>query len=239
MSDIDPALEAPEMIPLEDQSDPDLVRQLVAGNHDAMSVIFDRYYRLVMSVALRIVRDTGEAQDVVQIVFTDFYRKAELFDGSKGSLKTWLLQYAYGRSINRKKSLRTHNFYDQADLATIEPVEHASATKLFDLDSQEATRLIEQLLATLGEGQRKVIELVCCKGMTIAEVAALTGESFGNVQHAYYRGIEKLRVHLRESDQRTNKTGDSEVTVSLFRRFRNVTRDIKGSEVKIVKARAL
>jgi hypothetical protein len=67
----------------------------------------------------------------------------------------------------------------------------------------------------------------------------LTGESFGNVQHAYYRGIEKLRVYLRESDRRTNKTEDSEVTVSLFRRFRNVARDIKGSEVKIVKARAL
>ena len=52
--------------------DAGLVRLLAGGNADAMEVIFDRYYRMVMGVALRIVRDAGEAQDVVQIVFTDF-----------------------------------------------------------------------------------------------------------------------------------------------------------------------
>src|SRR5438876_187823 len=86
-----------------DLTDTELVRLLVAGSADAMDAIFSRHYRMVMSVALHIVRDPGEAQDVVQIVFTELYQKAKLFDPAKGNLKTWLLQYAYGRSINRKQ----------------------------------------------------------------------------------------------------------------------------------------
>src|SRR5207253_5747573 len=87
----------PQSIPLKDQPDTALVYLLVAGNADALEEIFNRHYQMVMSVALHIVRDPGEAQDVVQIVFTDFYRRAKLFDAAKGNLKTWLLQYAYGR----------------------------------------------------------------------------------------------------------------------------------------------
>jgi len=69
-------------------ADAELVRLQTQRNADAMEVIFDRYYRMVMRVALHIVRDSGEAQDVVQVVFTDFYRNAKLFDAQKGSLKS-------------------------------------------------------------------------------------------------------------------------------------------------------
>ena len=101
---------------VDEVSDGDLVRLLLAGDQEAMAVIFDRYYRLVMSVALRIIHDVGEAEDVVQTVFADFYQRAELFDESKGNLKGWLLQYTYGRSFNQKRKLRNHNFYEQVEL---------------------------------------------------------------------------------------------------------------------------
>lgn len=97
--------------PLTELPDTELVRLLVAGNHDAMSAIFDRYWRLVMSVALQILHDRAEAEDVVQIVFIDFYRRAQLFDPSKRNLRTWLLQYSYGRSFNQKRSLKTRGFF--------------------------------------------------------------------------------------------------------------------------------
>jgi RNA polymerase sigma-70 factor (ECF subfamily) len=95
---------------LEKLADAELVRLLVAGNHDAMTVIFDKYWRLVMSVALHIIHDTAEAEDVVQIVFTEFYERANLFDESKGNLRTWLLQYSYGRSFNQQKKLSPRLF---------------------------------------------------------------------------------------------------------------------------------
>jgi RNA polymerase sigma-70 factor (ECF subfamily) len=69
---------------LHDFDDAELVQMLVTGNRDAMEVIFDRYYRLVMRITLNMVRDVSEAQDVCQIVFTDFYRQARLFDPARG-----------------------------------------------------------------------------------------------------------------------------------------------------------
>src|ERR1700733_5386609 len=108
---------------LEGLPDPELVRLLLAGNHDAMTVIFDRYWRLVMSVALRILHDADEAEDVAQTVFTEFYRKAELFDASKGNLRNWLLQYSYGRSFNQKRRLRAHGFFEQFDVDHVEKAE--------------------------------------------------------------------------------------------------------------------
>ena len=90
---------------LQGVEDPELIRQLLSGNHDALAVIVDRYQRLVLSVALRIVKDEGEAEDVVQIVFTDIFKRAEQFDSSRGTLKMWLLQYAYSRSVNRRHYL--------------------------------------------------------------------------------------------------------------------------------------
>jgi hypothetical protein len=61
-------------------ADENLVQMLVFGNHDAMGVIVDRYYAMIMRVALRIVRDAAKAEDVVQITFTDFYRNAKNVD---------------------------------------------------------------------------------------------------------------------------------------------------------------
>jgi len=214
---------------LAERSDAELVQLLVEGNHDAMGVLFDRYYRLVMSVALRIVRDRAEAQDVVQVVFTDFYRQAKLFDLAKGSLKTWMLQYAYGRSINRRKSLKARSFYDRLDLQAVDPARLAKSSKVLDFESPEATRLIEQMLDSLKDLQRKVIEMVCFEGMTMAEVAELTGESFGNVQHAYYRGIEKLRVYLKKCDEVAKAAQGAESLtkpVSAFRRLRRAGGEI-------------
>jgi RNA polymerase sigma-70 factor (ECF subfamily) len=82
---------------LKEASDLELVRHLLSGDHDAFAVIVDRYQRLVFSVAIRIVKDEGEAEEVVQIVFMDIFRKVEKFDPSRGTLKMWVLQYAFLR----------------------------------------------------------------------------------------------------------------------------------------------
>src|SRR5260370_488136 len=185
---------------LREESDAGLVRLLVAGNHDAMTVIFDRYYRLVMSVALRMLHNVAEAEDVVQIVFTRFFEKATLFDATKGNLGTWLLQYAYGRTINHKRSLNARHFYNQVPL---DEMDHDSLPttylRAFDLDPRAAARLVEQILSMLNEKQRFVIERVFFEGVKISEVASQTGEPLGNLLHAYYRGIEKLRRFVRET----------------------------------------
>jgi RNA polymerase sigma-70 factor, ECF subfamily len=195
---------------LGDCPDERLVELLVTGDHDAMGAIFDRYYRSVMCVALRIVRDPGEAEDVAQVAFTDFYRNAKLFDPRKGNLRTWLLQYAYGRSLNRLAGLKSRRHYDQVEYDNVEASALAAgAGERFGLTSQEARVFVGQALARLKEKQRRVIELVCLCGLTIAEVAEVTGDSVGNVQHRYYRGVERLR---KEFSQRREPEAEAKLS---------------------------
>jgi RNA polymerase sigma-70 factor, ECF subfamily len=225
---------------LEQHSDAELVRLLVAGNSEAMTVIFDRYYRLVMSVALRILHDTSEAEDVTQVVFSDFYRKARLFDETKGNLGTWLLQYAYGRTINHKRWLASRHFYKQATLDEAEShVPFSGRPQVLDLDTREAMKLVEEILPVLNEKQRFVIERVFFEGLKISEVASESGESLGNTHHAYYRGIEKLRRYL--SGQETTAIDRAlRLKKRIFGRLKKPkSPEGVGGEVESVKARIL
>jgi RNA polymerase sigma-70 factor (ECF subfamily) len=187
---------------VEQLPDGELVRLLLSGDDDAMTTIFDRHYRLVMSVALRIVHDVGEAEDVVQTVFTDFYQRADIFDETKGNLKTWLLQCTYWRSFNQRRKLKNRCVNEHVEIEEMDAERHSKRPeRVADMDSRDVTRLVEQILPKLTEKQRSVIEKVFFEGLKLSEVASLTGESSGNIHHAYYRGIDKLRALLSPSEE--------------------------------------
>ena len=101
-------------------TDEQLMALLQDGAGDALAVLFDRYQRLVFSIALKIVRDRGEAEDVMQTVFLEIYRSVAQFDPAKGTLKVWLLQFAYHRAFNRKKYLNIRDFYSQESTEDID-----------------------------------------------------------------------------------------------------------------------
>jgi serine/threonine protein kinase len=104
---------------LQDLSDEQIMVEVQRGDGDAFTALFDRYQRLVLVTALKIVRDVGEAQEVTQSVFFEIFRAARRFDPARGSLKVWLLQYAYHRSINRGNYLLLRQFYQRrAELTT-------------------------------------------------------------------------------------------------------------------------
>src|SRR5206468_9454558 len=90
-------------------SDEDVMEELRKGHPDALPILFDRFYRLVLRIASRILRDPGEAEDVMQEVFLEIFNKAAQFDPAKGSAKTWILQYAYHRSLSRRQYLALRN----------------------------------------------------------------------------------------------------------------------------------
>jgi RNA polymerase sigma-70 factor (ECF subfamily) len=163
---------------LQDASDPELVCQWLAGNHDAFAVIVDRYQRLVFSVAVRIVKDEAEAEDVVQIVFLDIFRKVGNFDPSRGTLKVWVLQYAYTRSMNRRHHLEQRQFYSNVELDDLEPSDLSTRQVGRGAFSPGgAARLVEEGLAPLNDKQREAIELIYFEGLKFAEAVEKTGES--------------------------------------------------------------
>jgi RNA polymerase sigma-70 factor (ECF subfamily) len=174
-------------------SDDQLMAQLSLGGNDALAVLFDRYHRLVFSVALRIVRDNGEAEDVVQIVFLDIFRCVGQFNPSKGSAKVWILQYAYHRALNRQRQLNARKFYSQESIDVMDPEVSDENSWYASYTKNELTRLVERALPMLGQRERQVIELAAYEGLSMREIADVTGETLGNVRHRYYRGLHKLR----------------------------------------------
>ena len=179
---------------LQELSDTELSRELLSGRDDAFAVLVDRYQRLVFSVALRIVKDEGEAEDLVQTVFADVFKKMEQFDSSRGTLKVWLLQYAYSRSINRRHYLEQRQFYSRAEVDEVIALGYTmGATRSAGLSTAEVSRLVAQALGSLSERQQRAITLVYFQGLTLDEAAEQTGETLPTIRHHYYRGLMKLR----------------------------------------------
>ena len=172
----------------------ELMREMQSGNPDSLTVVFNRYHRLVLVTALRILRDPGEAEDLMQSVFFEIFRKAAQFNPARGTLSKWILQYAYHRSINRKNYLIARNFYVEFDQ---QPQYHEEGwtTKVIQ-PTQEAARLAKEALAVLNEQQRQVVELVFFAGLTLKEIAEQTKQTFVSVRHHYYRGLKCMRERL-------------------------------------------
>jgi RNA polymerase sigma-70 factor, ECF subfamily len=188
----------PNLAELNLLTDDQLMVQLQAGVHDALAVLFERYHRLVFSIALKIVRDRGEAEDVTQSVFLEIYSSVAQFDPGKGTLKVWLLQYAYHRAFNWKGYLNRRNFYSQEDIEELDPVFHGEFFSARKYAPGELKRLMQQGLASLGAPQKRVIELANYEGLSMKEIANKTGDSLSNVRHHYYRGLQKLRSFITQ-----------------------------------------
>ena len=183
----------PELLPWDDLS---LMREVQVQNGDALAVLFDRYYNLVLGVALKILRDRAESEDVLQAIFLEIYQKAGQFDPAKGRFYTWLMQYAYHRSINRRNYLIVRQFYGTIPVERLTELDHG-AQEPSEQPTQECHRFVHQALAMLSEGQKCTIEMVHFEGLTLKEVATRMAESFFKVRHYYYRSLAKLKTHLK------------------------------------------
>jgi len=191
----------PTFAKLKGMTDAELMAHLQSGCNDALAILFDRYHRLVLSIALRIVRDPGEAEDVTQNVFLEIFRSVAQFDPAKGTTKVWILQYAYHRAINRRQHLNVRQFYDQTGMDEVEARLTDTASTLGGFTPHELKHLLRQGLATLNSAQKRVVELVSYDGLSMQETASKTGDTLVNVRHHYYRGLQNLRSfigHTRE-----------------------------------------
>jgi len=187
-------------------ADEDLMQALRMGCNDALAVLFERHSPLVFRIARAILHDAGEAEETVQKVFLDIFRAVNQFSPDRGTFKTWLLQYAYHRSIDRRQHLQSNRFYSRDELDDLMPAELFNGPgHLLCLPPQEVVCLVEQVLATLETRQRRVIELTYFVGLTAEEIAKKTGDSASSVRHNLYRGLAKLRTVLLETHKATEK----------------------------------
>ena len=175
------------------QGDESLMVRLQARDPDALDLLFGRYARLVFSIALRIVNDYGEAEEIVQEVFFYVYQKSRLFDPLKGSAKTWIAQMAVHRALDRKAHLARRGFYLGTDVGSLDDTLLGKT----DLDEQVGGLLNRELLAKafdeLPNMQRRTLDLFYFEGLDLREISESLNQPLGNVRHHFYRGLERLR----------------------------------------------
>jgi RNA polymerase sigma-70 factor, ECF subfamily len=179
-------------------SDENLVEQLRKGSGEALGLLFRRYARAVRNVAFRILRDEGEADDLVQEVFLFVFRKASLYTAARGKAATWIIHVAYHRAFDRRRYLNTRHFYSKQELNDTGSTHLGDSRKEipFHDRSIEATLgrdLAGKLASNLTAEQREIIQLFFFEGYTLREIAGRTGRSLVNVRSYYYRGLERLR----------------------------------------------
>jgi RNA polymerase sigma-70 factor (ECF subfamily) len=166
-----------------------LVARIRAGDQQATSQLYDRYAKVVYAVALRVLQDTGAAEDVLQDVFLQLWRNPDAFDASRGSLAAWLAVIARHRSIDRLRKRRPE--------VDVEDCVIAGGPDL--ADEAERTLVIEKVrvvLAEMNPDQRKVLELAFFQGLTHTEIAEKTGEPLGTIKTRLRTGLQHLRARF-------------------------------------------
>jgi RNA polymerase sigma-70 factor (ECF subfamily) len=168
------------------QDDGALLALVRRGDESAMATLFDRYSKVVYSVALRVLRDPSSAEDVLQEVFMQIWRNPESFVATRGSLGGWLAVVSRNRSIDTLRRKRPS-----------EPVDDMVMASNYNLaDEAERNSLIEQargVIVQLPIEQRKTLEMAFFDGLTHSEIAEMTGDPLGTVKTRIRSGLTALR----------------------------------------------
>ena len=182
-------------------SDDVLMAEVCLGRREALAILFRRYARLVRGVALRVLKDASEADDLLQDVFLLIHRLCRTFDGSKASAQFWILQMTYRRALSRRRYLNSRHFYTQVELdEQAGLVAESKSGPLDDSVDQILAELdLQKLLGTLSEDQQRTLRLHFIEGYTLDEIANMLGQTTGNIRHHSFRGLERLRKQIFDS----------------------------------------
>jgi RNA polymerase sigma-70 factor (ECF subfamily) len=172
--------------PPSSQDDAALLVLVQQGDEYAMSSLFDRYSKVVYSVALRVLRDPASAEDVLQEVFMQIWRNPDSFIATRGSLGGWLAVVSRNRSID---ALRRKRPTEQVD-------DMALASNYNLADEAERNFMMEkarQVIQVLPVEQRKTLEMAFFDGLTHSEIAEMTGDPLGTVKTRIRSALMSLR----------------------------------------------
>lgn len=180
-----------------------LIERMAAGEERALAELYDRHGGMAYSLAVAIVREGADAEEVVADAFGQMWRSAAQYDPGRGSVAAWLATITRTRALDlvraRGRRTRAVERAAQADangMAT--PLGTPADRPDRGIERQEARRLVAQSLRELPEPQRRVIELAYFGGLSQSEIAAELREPLGTVKTRMRAGMEKLRGSLAQ-----------------------------------------
>ena len=166
-----------------------------------MAQLYERYSSIVYSVALRVLGDTGAAEDILQEVFMQLWRSPDVFDPSRGSLAGWLAVIARNRAIDSLRKRRPETDITEI-VVSIEPDLASGA------DWSRVLEKIRSALTSMPSTQRSALEMAFFEGLTHTEIAEKTGEPLGTIKTRIRAGLSPCMrsVHWRESNAGLSKS---------------------------------
>jgi RNA polymerase sigma-70 factor (ECF subfamily) len=171
----------------------ELVTLLKDRDSKAFSYLYDHYSGALNSIILQIVNDTEIANDILQEVFINTWRKIESYDPTKGRLFTWLLNIARNASIDTLRSKQYQNSQKNSSFPeNVDVLSYAQSAEL-NVDVIGLKKTIEKLK----EEHRVLIDLAYFKGYTHEEIAEIEDIPLGTVKTRIRNALSQLREHLK------------------------------------------
>jgi RNA polymerase sigma-70 factor, ECF subfamily len=171
----------------DDAEDEVLVAAMAAGDRAALATLYERHGSLLLGLALRIVRERREAEDLLHDVFLEAWRTAKDFDPKRGRVRTWLAIRMRSRALDLQKSARVSRNTGDAGLELL--VDDGDAA------SPDHGR-VRRALAGLAADQRRVILLAYFEGLSCTEIAERVAIPVGTVKSRIAAGLDRLRSGL-------------------------------------------
>jgi RNA polymerase sigma-70 factor (ECF subfamily) len=178
-------------------SDVELLRAIAGGDEQALASLYDRYRLILFSLVLRILHSRDEAEDVLQELFLQVWKRASDFDEARGRPFTWLVTLARSRAIDRLRSLNARERTVTEAARDVGPDQWSDAVD--DAIRSEESKKVRRALAELPEEQRQALMLAYFEGLTQTEIATRLNAPLGTVKTRMRSGMLKLRELLRGS----------------------------------------
>jgi len=159
-----------------------LLDRLAGGDHAALAEVYDRYAGLVNGLALRILRNAAEAEEVIQEVFLQIWRQAVRYDSTRGSAEAWICTIARTRALDRLR--RRISRREDSSEALPSPT---------DIPRTVEVLAMHKALLSLSPDQRRALELAYYEGLTQSEIAERLGEPLGTVKTRIRTAMMRLR----------------------------------------------
>ena len=171
------------------------VDRMAGGDTSALAALYDRHARAIYSLAMRIVSDAAEAEDVVQDVFTQAWRQAKQYDAARAPVAAWLMIITRARALDRLRRRRSRITATEIDAGTPHPRDPDPSQETLVITAEQAERL-RGALGDLPDGQRTAIELAYYQGLTQSDIAEKLQEPLGTIKTRIRAGLQKLREAL-------------------------------------------
>lgn len=180
-----------------------LLERIARRDGSAIGELYDRHARALFAVACRIVRDEGEAEDILQEAFLRVWQKAETYDPVLGTPAAWLIRIARNRAIDRLRARQARPITEPHDVALlVTPIdEHVTPGPERSTAQAEEQRAVAAALQQIPAEQRRLIEQAFFHGYTQSELAEKFQLPLGTVKTRIRTGMIALRDHLRHLTQ--------------------------------------